>query len=350
VNRPPRKAILLAWMGSVAALLAVCVVLWMRAGAKGAASPTGEPRESTAAPVLRGAARELDDYREVQSTTTETASSTDDTALIRAGPRVVVVLMDVDKLPVPNAQVEITSDGPPGVHAADAQGLCRLPVEPGPDLIVLRITAEGFVPVCLRYGRVERIELRMFRAIDVEGRVVQASDGAPIPGARVFLVPDYNTCPEQQLVVDADGSGGFHLAGVPLRQEVTWRAEAEGFAAGKRSLTLRDPPFEFELALARGVEVQFLVVDGESEAPIGDAAIERGFLRATTDALGLARSSAFLSLDEEQAYVSVTAPGFCTLRASCAAPSSRQGRRCACLCCAACASRVPCPTPAARQS
>jgi hypothetical protein len=306
-----------AAIAGIGVLLGVLIAIWWLRAAKPAAAVTSKsPASDSEAPTaLHVPAATADGEREVLDASPGLQAEAAATDSEPRGSRILVVITDPDRQPVAGAHVEITGDGPPGVHAADDVGICDLPIEPGPGLVKLRITADGYVPSCVHYGRVQRIEVQLFRAAVVKGRVVRAEDDSSVPDARVSLALRFDSCSSQELEVVSDGAGRFEMPGVALDQELEWRVRAEGFASLEIELVQRDPALELELALERGLALEFEVVDAQTGGPIEQATIARDSTNLSTDGSGRAKSSALLSMQETEARVRVHAPGYCTLGA-----------------------------------
>ncbi len=302
----------------VAALLVVLgAFLWLResshdASARPDASTATVEESSSLRPPTSSASAERESLpvSEAAPAVTPTSEVVDDSA-----PRVVVVVRDSDAVPVPGAEVEITGQGqlggqgPLGKWKCNAEGRCKLPVEPWTGGLDLRVTAKGFVTRSWSGGRKEEIVLGLWRAVDVHGRVVAADNGLPVSGARVDIGVLVAGEPEQFVFTDSNGK--FELHGLPLNDDWPWWVSADGFASVRTRLKLTDPAQDIVLELARGRPLELLVVDALSDTPIEGATIGE----AITNALGRASTTALMSVDDEELELLVRAPWYCSLRA-----------------------------------
>lgn len=299
----------------IAGLLALAAAfLWLREGSRDSSarpsdtSATAEDSSSSLAPASVASSERESLPLAAEAPSDVVASPVSEG---EAAPRVVVVVRDIDSAPVPGALVEIIAQGPTGQWTCDAEGRCKLPIEPWTGSVELRVSADGFVTNCIRSGRSEEFLVLLWRSVDIRGRVVAADDGSPQPGARVSVVLGECDAPPPEVVADA--AGRFELSGLPLQQGLRWSAVADGFATLQREIELRDPALEVLLELKRGLPLEISVVDAETGTPIEGARIVREPSEALTDAGGLAKTTALLSLDEEQVVLTTFAPRYCSL-------------------------------------
>jgi protocatechuate 3,4-dioxygenase beta subunit len=313
MSSPTRRGPIL--VAALAALvIGLVAFLWLREGARDASArpePTTVASEETSA--MRAPTDALDAQRESLPLTEEAPVAEATPALEEdpEGPRVVVLVQDLDGVPIPGAEVEITAQGPAGTWKCGDDGRCKLPIEPWTGGVDLRVSADGFISNCIGVGRSEEIVVALVRSIAVRGRVVAADGGATVAGARVAL--GLVECDEPAPEVVADATGAFELAGVPHRQRIRCTVTAEGFAALERWFVVLDPALEIELELQRGRELELQVVDAQSGAPIEGARIVRDATEVATDAQGHVRTAALLSVHDVEAQLATLAPGYCSL-------------------------------------
>jgi Carboxypeptidase regulatory-like domain len=163
--------------------------------------------------------------------------------------------------PVPNARVEVRTDGRHLVARTRTDGSGEFFIAGLPDTqIYACATAKGLnwgwqvARPWTADGQRSRIVVRLFSAATIQG-VVKSVDGKPVPGAQVTASIDHS----RQLRVSwnafpqtvADASGRYVLEKVPLG-DVTVRASAARFEFGKTAIYLeRDA--KADVVLRRGV-------------------------------------------------------------------------------------------------
>lgn len=206
-----------------------------------------------------------------------------DGPVVAEGPsRIHMVITDLADVPVAGARVQTFEDSEPAVRETSADGRATLPVAPSAsrrDSMRLAIDAEGFVHVRVYYMRLPDLHVRLSRAVTLSGRVLDASTGAPVAGARVLGI--HETCkfdcePPQAL---SDDEGRYAIDGVPSERKTHVLVSAEGYADRFFAFELPADPkgVVHDLELERGVLVTGRVVAKENGSPIPDVLVQDGY-------------------------------------------------------------------------
>jgi protocatechuate 3,4-dioxygenase beta subunit len=129
----------------------------------------------------------------------------------------------------------------------------------------------------------EKIEISGDRTIRVElrtaslsGRILDATDGSPVPGARIALNTADGSFASSSSAI-ADARGVFHLQEVG---EGAWtvRASQDGYAPGERKVQVAgdDPPDDVEIRLdpTQGITVEALLAGGQPPERLQAAALD----------------------------------------------------------------------------
>jgi hypothetical protein len=303
-------------LGSLVAVIAAAIfarpLWWPRDESKVLAAPATEapssrdPAESEVAPVDAVVARELQ-IAPLDSSSTESALAQAD------APRVVVTVLDAERRPIADALVEITDEAPLGSWRTGADGRCELPLEPGPEAVVLRISAEGYVSDCGWESRDPELGFTLYHPVRVSGRIVSSDRREGVPGAEIQVFAMIG-CRSDEPDAVTDETGRFELSSVPPTEDTAWTITAEGFFPLEQALALLEDKYDVEVALERGIPLVLQVEDAQSGAPIEGATISGGRKWVETDAQGRAASSELASV-VEGADLGVSAPGYCRLRA-----------------------------------
>lgn len=196
------------------------------------------------------------------------------------------VVNRADGTPVVGAIVERTSGEALGV--SDAQG--RLETEiVAPMYLDLRVHREGFVewrqnvigdrsrePVTAEDPRVWLVKFEPGAAVD--GRVVLAS-GEPVSSAWIVFDCDHGPIwgfdsdeSAELLAPQTDGTGRFHVEGLPWRRAITVSVEPPGRLPISRSLYLDGPQAELVLTIPDAGSVGGFVLDADGK-PLGGVVV-----------------------------------------------------------------------------
>jgi protocatechuate 3,4-dioxygenase beta subunit len=255
------------------------------------------------------------DARELQQSPLEAMPSSESSSANGDEPHhVVVVVVDSEGKPIPGVLVEITEEAPLGSWQTDASGHCVLPLTPGPEAVVLRLSADGYVSHCEWQTRDPELEFELFRSVHVSGRVVSSESGAAIPGAQIEVMA-MTGCRGDGPDAVTDGTGRFDLPSLPRDTDVAWVIYAEGFYPLEKQLELLEDTLDVELALERGLLLRFQVEDAQTGSAIPGATVGRGRAWVESDERGRAESTALASVGEGFAAISAGAPGYCDLHA-----------------------------------
>lgn len=218
--------------------------------------------------------------------------------------------------PVRGGKVELARTAGTALHQADDQGVLALELEPGAVSAVAwsDALAGGPLELELESGAQLRTALVLAQGVAVEGRIVDAESGAPLPGARISF---WTHAEADAVITGADGRFRHPRfpAGDPSQQV---RVEAAGYAPAVRYLELLEDggwvhraahagehdvtaasgtPF-VEVALAPALALSGRVLDPAGRPLAGARVAARGYARilpevaarddalAETDALG----------------------------------------------------------------
>ena len=244
-------------------------------------------------------------------------ASTEVTLRAKAGSPVAGVVISADGEPVPKARVMAWSSSADGgvepggmaMDTTDDQGHFRLrTLPPGPFTLTVDAKTAGRVPAARFVAPDEKIIVRLAAATTISGRVVDP-EGNPV---KVFSL-------SQQPMDTADGR--FE---VPARVgPMTSAIDADGFAQHIFSTQVKAGKNELgDLRLSRGRPVTGLVLDAQTQRPVGGALVDvgvtepdgpvylserRGAVR--TDSSGRYRLAA---VDPASTWMSVTHPDYVT--------------------------------------
>jgi len=229
-------------------------------------------------------------------------------------PGTAVIVQDEHESPIAGAQIEFSQDERElGTWSTDSAGRCEPAIDSAVESVSLRVSAAGFAPGCEWWDRDGDLVVVLTPVAALRGRVMNANDGMPVAGAHVAI--DTSDCAAEPLDVVTDGAGRFERGAVPLRQESVWRVSADGYATLATRLEPEDPAIEIELRLEPGMQIDFLVVDALSGAPIEGASVADEETTVSTDAEGRATSASMLAMDDQSIVVAAGAEGYCSTRA-----------------------------------
>ncbi|MCY2987142.1 MAG: carboxypeptidase regulatory-like domain-containing protein, partial [Planctomycetota bacterium] len=169
-----------------------------------------------------------------------------------------------DRAAVSNATITVTQTG--AQATSGARGEFTLPEIPASQL-TLQVSAEGYiprdVPQELQAGAQDLEEIALIPAVAIEGVVVRAVDGGPIPGAMVAVA-------EPRATAQTDKDGKFTITGVPLTP-LRVGAMAKGFSKNIVQAEPGKEPLRIELtgdAVLRG-----RVTRSDTQQPVAGAEV-----------------------------------------------------------------------------
>jgi protocatechuate 3,4-dioxygenase beta subunit len=333
MNRPPVHRLIcgrVAWalvVSLLAPLLVATTILAPRFSLTqriGACGPSRQPEAAgpaplAPAPAVEGLQRQPLDSAQAAAVALEPGPAFGG-ASARTGPGVAeLALLLVDGAsgaPVPRGEIELVSAAGTALHRADADGVLALELAPGTWSAVAWSDAltGGPLELELKGGALASAELVLTQGAAVEGRIVDARSGAPLPGARVSF---WTHSEADAVVTGADGR--FHHPRFPAHdpsQQV--RIEAAGYAPAVRYLELLEDggwahraahtgerdvigqagPAFVEVALSPALVLAGRVLDPAGRPLAGALVAARGYARvlpevaarddamAETDALG----------------------------------------------------------------
>ncbi|MCB9877358.1 MAG: carboxypeptidase regulatory-like domain-containing protein [Planctomycetes bacterium] len=260
-------------LGSVVTALA-CVALWLAWQRSAPSSPRGAAAGAAAGGVAEAdtgdAAGRSDAPAAAEAGGARTAvEPVDDGALVYE-----LLVIDPDRQPVVDAEVR-AMERPQLVVRSDRHGRCRLPVHPGAEHYLLRVSSGArhvqrqLLPP--RAG-VERISLPWSGPL--RGHVVDVRSGAPLAGIDVTLQHDAcQQCEPERTTSDADGR--FELSSVPRGVETTFVFRGEHYALqwDRRQFRGDGAPLDCTFPLRAGHVVRGRVVDLETHQPVVGATV-----------------------------------------------------------------------------
>ncbi|MEA2338676.1 MAG: hypothetical protein QOE82_2683 [Thermoanaerobaculia bacterium] len=196
-----------------------------------------------------------------------------------------VRVIDKQRVPVPNAQVNLMRATTPGGQRSAAVG-CADPSKPdcrrtGADGIVSMRTTEGphdvmvfgddVAPIRasnqLLTARSPEIVVSVDRGVEISGRVVLA-DGSPVPDATI----DVPTAIMQRRATSA-ADGSFTIAGIASGTTVLTAHSSDGYLSSQ-PLTVTAPAKNVTLTMPRGARIEGRVTDRATQQPITDFTIQ----------------------------------------------------------------------------
>ncbi len=193
-------------------------------------------------------------------------------------PAALTALSVVDDAGAPLAGASVRASVDETLHEAstDADGHCVIPT-PGRDgSLHLFVEKEGYFHRKAYYKRLSELTISLPRLTILRGRVLDAADGTPVPGASVALTHGYcKRCEPEYVPCARDGS--FVLEGAPTGERFAAHARAEGYAVEGADFTFEDPAATNEgtVWLRRTARARGVVVDAEDGRRIPDAEVQR---------------------------------------------------------------------------
>ena len=170
-----------------------------------------------------------------------------------------------------------------GEGTTGKDGTVRLPASPG--VYLISASAQGYAParreVARPLGEAETaVELSLPTGVELQGRVIAAGRGEPVPLAEVSLHPYTEavwagsqavTLPEETALVTSDPQGRFRFAGLaPGRYALS--ATAAGFSQRSMRVVTVPSPGELEVQLWASSFLEGFVL-GEDGKPVADAEV-----------------------------------------------------------------------------
>jgi protocatechuate 3,4-dioxygenase beta subunit len=226
-------------------------------------------------------------------------------------------------LPVADAEVWVTNDDLDLRLRSDDAGRVDLPTD-DPSVIWVAARKEGFrMAEATVFGGVHECEVVLVAAPPLRGRVVRASDGSGIAGARIWIADRVG-----ELDLDepqsADAEGRFAFAGVPSGTFYSLGVAADGFGNAFVTGHAGDTREELAITLGRGPAIRGVVrgLDGEPAPGVelylhdpADSLLESSPRAEVIGRYSLRRSARATSDDRGRFVYRGIAPGTYCLRA-----------------------------------